>query len=156
MVRTGARADLDRACALFASVTEKDPRFAAAWSGLGNCWSAIRAPRFGGGQIHVMHARRALDEALRLDPSATEANLYAFICCSRAAKKNRHGTASLTCSPSGPNDWNVHCVAASRYGGDGMYDEATATVQPCFQMNPANAAISTTTVPRVYHYQNQN
>src|ERR1700691_570414 len=35
MVRTGSRADLDRACALLTSVTAKDPEFAAGWSGLG-------------------------------------------------------------------------------------------------------------------------
>jgi hypothetical protein len=45
MVRTGARSDLDRACALFDSVTKKDPRFAAAWSGLGIARAAICAPR---------------------------------------------------------------------------------------------------------------
>src|SRR5581483_9500046 len=65
MVRTGARADLDRAHGLFASVTQKDPEFAAGWSGLGI--AELQYVRHGfGGQIHVMHARRAFDEALRI------------------------------------------------------------------------------------------
>ena len=35
MVRTGSRADLDRAHALFSNVTAADPEFAPAWTGLG-------------------------------------------------------------------------------------------------------------------------
>ena len=45
MVRTGSRADLDRACALFTSVTEKDPEFAAGMVRPGHCRAAICAPR---------------------------------------------------------------------------------------------------------------
>ncbi|MGH9598275.1 MAG: protein kinase domain-containing protein, partial [Terracidiphilus sp.] len=75
MARTGARTDLDRAHALFSSVTAADPEFAAGWAGLGI--AELQYARHGfGGQIHVMHARRAFDEALKLDPASTEANLY--------------------------------------------------------------------------------
>jgi serine/threonine-protein kinase len=154
MVRTGARSDLDRACALFTSVTEKDPRFAAAWSGLGI--AELQYVRHGfGGQIHVMHARRALDEALRLDPSATEANLYRiYMLLSRGEKESaRHGIANLLSS--GPNDWNVHMVAGLALRGDGMYDEALAQFSRAFKLNPANAAILYNHRARVYHYQNQ-
>jgi serine/threonine-protein kinase len=154
MVRTGARADLDRACALFTSVTEKDPRFAAAWSGLGI--AELQYVRHGfGGQIHVMHARRALDEALRLDPSATEANLYRiYMLLSRGEKESaRHGIANLLTS--GPNDWNVHMVAGLALRGDGMYDEALQQFSRAFKLNPANAAILYNHRARVYHYQNQ-
>jgi serine/threonine-protein kinase len=154
MVRTGARADLDRACALFTSVTEKDPRFAAAWSGLGI--AELQYVRHGfGGQIHVMHARRALDEALRLDPAATEANLYRiYMLLSRGEKESaRHGIANLLTS--GPNDWNVHMVAGLALRGDGMYDEALQQFSRAFKLNPANAAILYNHRARVYHYQNQ-
>jgi serine/threonine-protein kinase len=154
MVRTGARSDLDRACALFTSVTEKDPRFAAAWSGLGI--AELQYVRHGfGGQIHVMHARRALDEALRLDPAATEANLYRiYMLLSRGEKESaRHGIANLLTS--GPNDWNVHMVAGLALRGDGMYDEALQQFSRAFKLNPANAAILYNHRARVYHYQNQ-
>jgi eukaryotic-like serine/threonine-protein kinase len=154
MVRTGARSDLDRACALFTSVTEKDPRFAAAWSGLGI--AELQYVRHGfGGQIHVMHARRALDEALRLDPGATEANLYRiYMLLSRGEKESaRHGIANLLSS--GPNDWNVHMVAGLALRGDGMYDEALQQFSRAFKLNPANAAILYNHRARVYHYQNQ-
>ena len=53
MVRTGSRADLDRAHALFTRVTEADPGFAAGWSGLGI--AELQYARHGfGGQIHVI------------------------------------------------------------------------------------------------------
>jgi eukaryotic-like serine/threonine-protein kinase len=154
MVRTGARSDLDRACSLFDSVTKKDPRFAAAWSGLGI--AELQYVRHGfGGQIHVMHARRALDEALRLDPGATEANLYRiYMLLSRGEKESaRHGIANLLAS--GPNDWNVHMVAGLALRGDGMYDEALQQFSRAFKLNPANAAILYNHRARVYHYQNQ-
>ena len=110
MVRTGSRGDLDRAHALFTSVTSEDPEFAAGWSGLGI--AELQYVRHGfGGQIHVMHARRAFDEALKLDPASTEANLYRiYMLLSRGEKESaRHGIANLLAGAA--NDWNVHMVA---------------------------------------------
>jgi tetratricopeptide (TPR) repeat protein/predicted Ser/Thr protein kinase len=154
MVRTGARADLDRAWALFTSVTRKDPEFAAGWSGLGI--AELQYVRHGfGGQIHVMHARRAFDEALKLDPAATEANLYRiYMLLSRGEKESaRHGIANLLAS--GSNDWNVHMVAGLALRGDGMYDEALQQFSRALKLNPENAAILYNHRARVYHYQNQ-
>src|SRR5580658_2674496 len=154
MVRTGARADLDRASALFTSVTTKDPEFAAGWSGLGI--AELQYVRHGfGGQIHVMHARRAFDEALKLDPDATEANLYRiYMLLSRGEKESaRHGIANLLASAT--NDWNVHMVAGLALRGDGMYDEALNEFSRALKLNPANAAILYNHRARVYHYQNQ-
>ncbi|MGB7745043.1 MAG: serine/threonine-protein kinase, partial [Terracidiphilus sp.] len=87
MVRTGARADLDRAHALFSSVTEANKGFAPGWSGLGI--AELQYSRHGfGGQIHVMRARRAFDEALKLDPGSAEANLYRmYMLLSRGEKE---------------------------------------------------------------------
>ncbi|MGO9939002.1 MAG: protein kinase domain-containing protein [Terracidiphilus sp.] len=154
MVRTGARSDLDRACALFEGVTKKDPVFAAAWSGLGI--AELQYVRHGfGGQIHVMHARRAFDEALRLDPVAIEPNLYrVYMLLSRGEKESaRHGIANLLAS--GANDWNVHMVAGLALRGDGMYEEALQQFSRALKLNPANAAILYNHRARVYHYQNQ-
>ncbi|HLY42502.1 MAG TPA: protein kinase [Terracidiphilus sp.] len=154
MVRTGARADLDRACALFTGVTEKNPGFAAGWSGLGI--AELQYARHGfGGQIHVMHARRAFDEALKLDPASIEANLYRiYMLLSRGEKESaRHGIANLLASAA--NDWNVHTVAGLALRGDGMYDEALAQFGRALKLNPANAAILYNHRARVYHYQNQ-
>jgi serine/threonine-protein kinase len=154
MVRTGARADLDRAHTLFTSVTTRDPEFALGWSGLGI--AELQYVRHGfGGQIHVMHARRAFDEALKLDPSAAEANLYRiYMLLSRGEKESaRHGTANLLATAR--NDWNVHMVAGLALRGDGMYDEALAQFNRSLNLNPANAAILYNHRARVYHYQNQ-
>jgi eukaryotic-like serine/threonine-protein kinase len=154
MVRTGARADLDRAHALFSSVTTKDPEFAAGWSGLGI--AELQYVRHGfAGQIHVMHARRAFDEALRFDPAATEANLYRiYMLLSRGEKESaRHGIANLLASDA--NDWNVHMVAGLALRGDGMYLEALNQFSRALKLNPANAAILYNHRARVYHYQNQ-
>jgi eukaryotic-like serine/threonine-protein kinase len=154
MVRTGSRADLDRAHALFTRVTEADPGFAAGWSGLGI--AELQYARHGfGGQIHVIHARRAFDEALKLDPASTETNLYRiYMLLSRGEKESaRHGIANLLADAA--NDWNVHMVAGLALRGDGMYDEALGEFSRALKLNPANAAILYNHRARVYHYQNQ-
>jgi serine/threonine-protein kinase len=154
MVRTGSRSDLDKAHALFSGVTVKDPGFAAGWSGLGI--AELQYVRHGfGGQIHVMHARRAFDEALRIDPGSVEANLYRiYMLLSRGEKESaRHGIANLLTSAA--NDWNVHMVTGLALRGDGMYDEALAQFSRALKLNPANAAILYNHRARVYHYQNQ-
>src|SRR6202044_4059502 len=123
MAHTGSRAELDRAHALFSRVTEENAGFAPGWSGLGI--AQLQYARHGfGGQIHVMRARRAFDEALKLDPASTEANLYRiYMLLSRGEKESaRHGVAGLLASAA--NDWNVTMVAGLALRGDGMYDEA--------------------------------
>jgi serine/threonine-protein kinase len=154
MVRTGSRGDLDRAHALFSSVVAADAGFAAGWTGLGI--AELQYVRHGfGGQIHVMRARRAFDEALKLDPGSTEANLYRiYMLLSRGEKASaRHGIANLLAYAA--NDWNVHLVAGLALRGDGMYDEALAEFSRALKLNPANAAILYNHRARVYHYQNQ-
>ncbi len=154
MVRTGSRADLDRAHALFTGVTEADAGFAAGWSGLGI--AELQYARHGfGGQIHVMRARRAFEEALKIDPASTESNLYRiYMLLSRGEKESaRHGIANLLAGAA--NDWNVHMVAGLALRGDGMYDEALGEFSRALKLNPANAAILYNHRARVYHYQNQ-
>jgi serine/threonine-protein kinase len=154
MVRTGSLADLDRAHQLFTRVIEAEPGFAAGWSGLGI--AELQYARHGfGGQIHVMRARRAFDEALKLDPASTETNLYRiYMLLSRGEKESaRHGIANLLAGAS--NDWNVHMVAGLALRGDGMYDEALGEFSRALKLNPANAAILYNHRARVYHYQNQ-
>ncbi len=154
MVRTGARADLDRAHALFTGVTAADAEFAAGWSGLGIAELQYAHHGFAG-QIHVMRARRAFDQALKLDPASTEANLYRILMLlSRGEKESaRHGIANLLTVAA--NDWNVHMVAGVALRCDGMYDEALNEFSRALKLNPANAAILYNHRARVYHYQNQ-
>jgi len=154
MVRTGSRADLDRAHALFSGVTVKDPSFAAGFTGLGI--AELQYVRHGfGGQIHVMHARRAFDEALKLDPASVEANMYRiYMLLTRGEKESaRHGIANLLASAA--NDWNVHMVAGLALRGDGMYEEALEEFSHALKLNPANAPILYNHRARVYHYRNQ-
>jgi len=154
MTRTGSRGDLERAHALFLGITAADAEFAAGWTGLGI--AELQYARHGfGGQIHVIHARRAFDEALKLDPGSTEANMYRiYMLLSRGEKESaRHGIANLLSSAA--NDWNVHMVAGMALRGDGMYDEALEEFNHALKLNPANAAILYNHRARVYHYQNQ-
>jgi len=153
MVHTLSRADLERAHALFTGVTESDPEFAPAWCGLGI--AELQFVRHGfGGQIHVMRARRAFDEALKLDPSSTEANLYRIhMLNSRGEKESaRHGIANLLASA--PNDWDVHMTAGVALRSDGLYDEAMTQFNRALQLNPANAVLIYNNRARVYHYLN--
>ncbi len=154
MARTGARADLDRAHALFSSVTGADPRFAPGWTGLGI--AELQYARHGfGGQIHIIHARRAFEEALKLDPASTEANLFRiYMLLSRGEKESaRHGIANLLASAA--NDWSVHLVAGLALRGDGVFEEALTEFGRALKLNPANAAILYNHRARVYHYRNQ-
>ena len=154
MMRTGSRTDLDRAHALLTSVTETDPKFAAGWGGLGI--AEIQYVHYGfGGQIHVMRARRAVDEALKLDPASTEANLYRiYMLMSRGEKESaRHGIANLLTDAA--NDWNVHRVAGVALRCDGMYEAALEEFGRALKLNPSNAVVLYNHRARVYHYQNQ-
>ena len=154
MVRTGSRVDLDRAHELLHSVTDTDPAFASGWAGLGI--AELQYARHGfGGQIHLMHARRAFDEALRIDPGSIEANLYRiYMLLARGDKESaRHGIAGLLTNAA--NDWNVHMVAGIALRCDGMYSEALEQFSRALNLNPANAPILYNHRARVYHYQNQ-
>lgn len=153
-MRTGSRADLDRAHALLKGVTEANPQFAAGWSGLG--FAELQYVRNGfGGQLNAVRARRAFDEALRLDPASSEANLYRiFMLLSRGEKESaRYGIAELLLNSA--NDWNVQRVAGIALRADGMYDEALDRFSRSLKLNPAQAAILYNHRARVYHYQNQ-
>ena len=66
MSRAGSRGDLDRALRAFESVVERDAQFAAAWSGLGIAHLQYVRNGFGG-QMHLLSARRAFDQALEID-----------------------------------------------------------------------------------------
>ena len=154
MVRTVSRGDLERAHALFTRVTVAHPEFAPGWCGLGIVEMQFVRHGFGG-QIHVMRARRAFDEALKLDPASTEANLYRILMLhSRGEKESaRHGIANLLVTM--PNDWDVHMLAGLALRGDGLYDEALARFNRALKLNPANAVIVYCNRARVYHYRNQ-
>ncbi len=154
MVRTGSRVDLDKAHDLLHSVTDTDAGFASGWTGLGI--AELQYARHGfGGQIHLIHARRAFDEALKLDPGSIEANLYRiYMLLARGDKESaRHGIAGLLTNAA--NDWNVHMVAGIGLRCDGMYDEALEHFSRALKLNPANAPILYNHRARVYHYQNQ-
>ncbi|MFP5227526.1 MAG: protein kinase domain-containing protein [Acidobacteriota bacterium] len=154
MQRTGSRSDLERARQLFEAVTERDPSFAPAFTGLGI--AQLQYIRYGfGGHLHVMAARRALDRALELDPNSVEANLYrVYMLLSRGEKESaRHGIEHLLRSAA--NDWNVHLVAGITLRIDGMYDEALAQFHRALMLNPGSAAVVYNHRARVYQYQNQ-
>jgi serine/threonine protein kinase/Tfp pilus assembly protein PilF len=154
MQRTGSRSDLDRARELFEAVTQRDPTFAPAWSGLGV--AQLQYIRYGfGGHLHVIAARKALDCALELDPGSVEANLYrVYMLLSRGEKESaRHGIEHLLRTAA--NDWNVHLVAGITLRADGMYEEALAQFHRSLMLNPSSAAVVYNHRARVYQYQNQ-
>jgi len=154
MQRTGSRSDLERARQLFEAVTQRNPSFAPAFTGLGI--AELQYVRYGfGGHLHVMAARRALDRALELDPNSVDANLYrVYMLLSRGEKESaRHGIEHLLRTAA--NDWNVHLVAGITLRIDGMYDEALAQFHRALMLNPASAAVVYNHRARVYQYQNQ-
>jgi serine/threonine-protein kinase len=152
--RAGSRGDLDRALAGFEHVVERDPQFAAAWSGLGIVHLQYVRNGFGG-QMHLLSARRAFDKALEIDSGSIEANLYrVYMMLSRGEKESaRHGIEQLM-RTSG-NDWNVHSIAGITLRLDGMYEDAMAQFNRSLQLNPSNAPAIYNHRARVYQYQNQ-
>ena len=152
--RAGSRGDLDRALAGFERVVERDPQFAAAWSGLGIVHLQYVRNGFGG-QMHLLSARRAFDKALEIDSGSIEANLYrVYMMLSRGEKESaRHGIEQLL-RTSG-NDWNVHSIAGITLRLDGMYEDALAQFNRSLQLNPSNAPAIYNHRARVYQYQNQ-
>src|SRR5271167_4374664 len=154
MQRTSAKADLDRARELFEKVVENDPNFAPAWSGLGI--THLQYVRYGfGGQMHVMAARRAFDQALEIDPGSVEANLYrVYMLLSRGEKESaRHGIEHLLLTSA--NNSEVHMVAGITLRLDGMYDEAMEQFNRSLRLNPSNAPAIYNHRARVYQYKNQ-
>lgn len=152
-LRTGSRADLNRAREMFEQVTEREPRYAAGWSGLGV--THVQYTRHGlGGHMHVMAARRAFDKALEIDPGSVEANLYrVYMLLSRGEKDSaRHGIETLLGSAA--NAWNVHVLAGTMLRLEGMYDEALQQFHQGLQLNPSSAPLIYNHRARVYHYQN--
>ncbi len=154
MQRTSSRSDLDRARELFERVTANDANFAPAWSGLGI--THLQYVRYGfGGQMHVMAARRAFDQALEIDPGSVEANLYrVYMLLSRGEKESaRHGIEHLLLTSA--NNSDVHMVAGVTLRLDGMYDEAMEQFNRSLRLNPSNAPVVYNHRARVYQYQNQ-
>jgi serine/threonine protein kinase/Flp pilus assembly protein TadD len=154
MSRTGSREELERAQALFERVVAQSVSYAPAWSGLGI--THLQYARHGlGGQMHVLEARRAFDQALALEPTSVEANLYrVYMLLSRGEKESaRHGIERLL--QQAGNDWNVHLVAGITLRIDGMYDEALQQFNTSLRLNPSNAAMIYNHRARVYQYQNQ-
>jgi serine/threonine protein kinase/tetratricopeptide (TPR) repeat protein len=154
LARAGSRSDLDRALAGFERVVERDPQFAAAWSGLGIVHLQYVRNGFGG-QMHLLSARRAFDKALELDSGSIEANLYrVYMMLSRGEKQSaRHGIEQLLRTTG--NDWNVHAVAGITLRLDGMYEDALAQFNRSLQLNPSSAPTIYNHRARVYQYQNQ-
>jgi serine/threonine protein kinase/tetratricopeptide (TPR) repeat protein len=154
MQRTGSRDELDHARELFEGVVKRDANYAPGWSGLGI--THLQYARHGlGGQMHVLEARRAFDQALERDPGSVEANLYrVYMLLSRGEKESaRHGIENLLLQAG--NDWNVHFVAALTLRIDGMYEEALDQFNTSLRLNPTNAAMIYNHRARVYQYQNQ-
>ena len=154
MQRTTSRTDLDKARELFDRVTASDANFAPAWSGLGI--THLQYVRHGfGGQMHVMAARRAFDQALEIDPGSVEANLYrVYMLLSRGEKESaRHGIEHLLMAAR--NNSDVHMVAGITLRLDGMYDEAMDQFNQSLRLNPSNAPVIYNHRARVYQYQNQ-
>jgi serine/threonine protein kinase/tetratricopeptide (TPR) repeat protein len=154
MSRTGSRDELDRARELFEGVVKRDPKYAPGWSGLGI--THLQYARHGlGGQMHVLEARRAFDQALERDQASVEANLYrVYMLLSRGEKESaRHGIERLL--QQAANDWNVHLVAGLTLRIDGLYEEALDQFNTSLRLNPSNAAMIYNHRARVYQYQNQ-
>ena len=154
MQRTSSRSDLDKAREMFEKVVANDPNFASAWNGLGI--THLQYVRYGfGGQMHVMAARRAFDQALEIDPGSVEANLYrVYMLLSRGEKESaRHGIEHLLLTSA--NNSDVHMIAGMTLRLDGMYDEAMQQFNRSLRLNPSNAPVIYNHRARVYQYQNQ-
>ena len=138
MVRTGSRADLDRAHALFTSVTGNRPRVRRRLERPGHRRAAIRAPRLR--RADPRHARaprlrRGAQARSRLHRGQSLPHLHAALARRKGVGAPRHRQPARRAA----NDWNVHMVAGLALRGDGMYDEALAQFSRALKLNPASA-----------------
>ena len=93
MVRTGARADLDRAHALFSSVTAADRGICRGMDRAGHCRIAIRAPRFRRADSRDARAarlRRGAQARSGIDRGQSLSHLYAALARRKGIGAPRH------------------------------------------------------------------
>ena len=78
--RTGA--DINRAIGYFQQATEKDPKFALAYAGLGSCYAVLPGYTEVAPEETVSQARAAARRALELDARLAEAHAVLAQCLS--------------------------------------------------------------------------
>ena len=151
--RTGSLDDLNRAARCFrASSARPGPRARLDRLGI----AQLQYARYGlGGHLHVMAARKALDQRPRARPRLGRGQSLPRLHASLARRKRsaRHGIEHLLHSAA--NDWNVHLVAGITLRIDGLYEEALDQFNTSLRLNPSNAAVIYNHRARVYQYQNQ-
>ncbi len=152
MFRTLLLMDCDAAIDCFVRATSLDPEFALAWSGLGACFANKTSKGIGGWE-EVSQARTALNKALSLDPSITEAHVlmgYVHLAC--GDKTNARAELDHVQNEY-PNTAATYFLKGLLHRLEGEYDEALESWTKLERLDPASIAVSSSVRARIYSLQ---
>lgn len=152
MFRTLLLTDCDAAIECFVRATDLDPKFALAWSGLGACFSN-KVSKGIGGREEVFQARTALEKALSLNPSITEAHvLMGYLHLANGDKKNARAELDYV-QREYPNTAATYFLKGLLHRLDGEYDESLESWTKLERLDPASIAVSIIPRARIYSLQ---
>lgn len=135
---TPARSDLDGALALFRQAVELEPKFAEAWSGIGNIWSERSGASTGEARAKAMaEARGAIERAIALDPRSAEAmNDYARLLMMRERKYAAAEVWLRRAVEADPQYVPTHTTLALLLAAMGQNDKAIAAFRRAQELAP--------------------
>ncbi len=135
---TAAGSDLEGALALFRQAVELEPKFAEAWSGIGNIWSEWSGSPGGTTRAKaIVEARTAIERAIALDPRCPEAlNDYARLLLMR---DRRYAAAEVwvrRAIEADPQYVPAHMSLALLLGAMGQNEKAIAAFHRAQELAP--------------------
>jgi DNA-binding winged helix-turn-helix (wHTH) protein/tetratricopeptide (TPR) repeat protein len=131
--------NLDRAVELFDEALGVEPRFAEAWSAIGDVWTERTTLWMGESRRTAMtQARLALDRALALDPNEADALNARGVLLMRFERNYPDAEAAMRKAvASDPSYVEAHCNLAMLLSAMGRHDEAIDAVRRAQKLDPA-------------------
>lgn len=137
--RTGA--DLERAIGYFQQATEKDPKFAQAYAGLGLCYVLLPAYKDVSQKEAYPKARAAAQRALELDPRSAEAQTALGLCSAGECDAIGAETAYRQALVYNPNYATAHQWYGEFLANYGRTEQAVAEARKALALDPLSPVI---------------
>ena len=137
--RTGA--DLQRAISYFQQATEKDPKFALAYAGIGSCYVILHFYKEVALQETLPKARAAARRALDFDPRLAEAQTVLAYCLSMEGDFAGAGKGFRQALALNPNYATAHQWYAETLVESGKLGEGLLEIRLAQNLDPLSAVI---------------